>query len=95
MEESEDEAAADDDPSSVIKERLDEDDEDEGDVFLTSRDYRLQLRVRVQYGCPPTLGLKKYSYLLNLLNTLQVLTSRFCCCCCVLLVSTPGCCCCC
>ena len=58
MEKSEDEATADDDPRSVIKQRLDEDDEDEGDVFLTSRDYRLQLRVRVQYGCPTTLRLK-------------------------------------
>ena len=60
MEESQDEATADDDPSSVIKQRLDEDDEDEGDVLLASRDDRLQLRVRVQYGCPATLGLKKY-----------------------------------
>ena len=58
MEKSEDEATADDDPCSVIKQRLDEDDEHEGNVFLAGRDDRLQLRVGVQYGRPTTLRLK-------------------------------------
>ena len=58
MEKSEDETTADDDPSSVVKQGLDQDDQHEGNVFLTGRDYRLQLRVGIQYGCPPTLRLK-------------------------------------
>ena len=52
MEEGEHEAAADEDAGAVVEERLDENDEDEGDVPLTGRDYGLQLRVGVEDSAP-------------------------------------------
>ena len=57
VEEGQHEAAADEDAGAVVKERLDENDEDEGDVPLTSRDYGLQLRVGVEDSAPARLRL--------------------------------------